>query len=381
MSGTCGRRAGTRPLRVMVDAHMVGRRETGNETYVVGLLSGLACLPDVRVAAVVSPDTPLPPEVTSDGIEVLPLRSPSNWARVGWRLARLSDVWKPDVLHSTYIAPWRCRCPLVLTVHDVSFRRFPKFFSARDRLLFATFLPSSLRRAAVVLTISRHSRREITHFYPRLRTPVRSVALGVGREFRPVADESRLREIRRRYDTGTTFILAVGNLQPRKNLAGLVRAFRRVRERTPDVRLVIAGQAQGRTSPLFELVRSLDLSDRVVFPGYVPREDLPGLYSAARLFVYPSTYEGFGLPILEAMACGTPVVAVDTASIPEVAGDAALLTKTPGAGDLATAILRVLEDATLARELARRGLRRAERFSWERTAQQTVAAYQEITQA
>lgn len=364
----------------MVDAHMVGRRETGNETYVVGLLSGLARLPEVEVAAVVSPDAPLPPELTSGGVELLPLRSSSNWARVGWRLARCSDAWKPDVLHSTYIAPLRCRCPLVLTVHDVSFQRFPKFFSPRDRVLFATLFPSSLRRAAVVLTISQHARREITHFYPRLRTPVRSIPLGIGRVFRPVTDESRLRELRRRYDTGATFILAVGNLQPRKNLPALVRAFRRVREQMPDVRLVIAGQGQWQTSPLFELVRSLDLSDRVVFPGYVAREDLPGLYSAARLFVYPSTYEGFGLPILEAMACGTPVVAVDTASIPEVAGDAALLTETPGDDDLATAILRVLEDASLARKLARRGLRRAERFSWDQTARQTVAAYHEVTQ-
>ena len=368
-------------LRVVVDAHMVGHRETGNETYVVGLLSGLGQLPQLQVAAAIEPGATLPKAVAEADIDLLPLETRGNWSRLGWGLDVLCRRWQADLFHATYIAPLRCACPFVVTVHDVSFRRYPGFFSPRDRLLFATLLPLSLRRAAAVLTDSQYARREIAHFYPSLQTPVTSVALGVGPEFRYERSRAKLDAVKERYETGQDFILAVGNLQPRKNLSELIRAFGEVHERYPAIRLVIAGQAQWQASPLFRLVESMGLASYVSFPGYISPEDLPILYGGARVFVYPSRYEGFGLPVLEAMACGTPVVAVNTSSIPEVAGDAALLTDAPEATALATAVLKILEDQTLARRLSERGRRRAQSFSWSQTARHTRDVYRAAVEA
>ena len=350
------------PLRVLVDAHMVGQRETGNETYIVGLLSGLKQLPDLQVAAAVRPGATLPGELTSGSVELLPLSSRSNWSRLLWGLDAACRRWGADLLHATYIGPVRCSCPVAVTLHDMSFRRLPEYFSLRDRLLFATLLPASLRRAAVVLIDSEHTRREVARFFPSLKTPVSAVPLGVSPRFQPTRGEAGGEAVRRRYGTGECYILAVGNLQPRKNLASLVRAFGLLRDQFPDVRLVIAGQVRWRSSSLLALVRSLGLTSDVVFPGYVPLEDLPALYSCASVFVYPSTYEGFGLPILEAMACGTPVVAMNTSSIPEVAGDAALLVDPTSTDELTSAISRLLEDQGLADRLDRLRARSRERL-------------------
>ena len=365
-------------LRVLVDAHMVGQQETGNETYIVGLISGLKQLPDLRVAAAVQAGVELPAELTSGAVDLLPLRSSNSWWRLLWGLDAECRHWGADLLHVTYVAPPRCSIPVAVTLHDVSFRRFPEFFSSRDRLLFATLLPASLRRASAVLTDSEHARQEIAHFFPSLKVPVSSVLLGVSPQFQPTGGTSERKMVRDRYGTGDSYILAVGDLQPRKNLAELVRAFRVLHDRFPKMRLVIAGQARWQSSPLMALVESLGLAPHVVLPGYVPQADLGPLYRNASVFVYPSTYEGFGLPILEAMACGTPVVALNTSSVPEVAGDAALLID-PASGDgLAAAVLRVLDDQDLASQLVARGRDRVSHFSWTATAQKTRDVYRSI---
>ena len=358
-----------------MDAHMVGQRETGNETYIVGLLSGLQQQRDLQVAAAVEPDAALPDELTNGSIELLPLPSRSNWSRLLWGLEAECRRWRADLLHVTYVAPLRCSCPVAVTVHDASFRRCPEHMSLRDRLLFATLVPATLRRAAAVITDSEHARKEISYFFPSLKAPTSAVPLGVSARFRPSGEESTAQLIRHRYETGDAYVLAVGNLQPRKNLSGLVRAFGRVRERFPKVRLVIAGQARWQTSQLLALVDSMGLTSHVVFCGYVPQDDLPGLYSCASAFVFPSTYEGFGLPILEAMACGTPVIALNASSVPEVAGEAALLTDPASEDALASAIVRVLEDRDLAGHLVRRGLEQVKRFSWMATAERTLEVY------
>ena len=366
-------------LRILVDAHMIGHRQTGNETYIVGLLSGLTGLSDLRVAAAIDPGASIPDELRATDTEWLPLRSRNNWARLLWELDNLSRRWSADVVHATYVAPLRCRCPKVVTLHDVSFRRFPEFFSLRDRLLFSTLVPASLRRASAIVTDSEHARTEIARFFPDLRAPVTAIPLAVHARFRAAPDPTRVQDFRRRYDGGNGFILSVGNLQPRKNLGSLIHAFSSLRQQYPRVNLVVVGPAAGSMPQLQALVTRLELTADVHFTGYVTPEELDGLYRAARLFVYPSLYEGFGLPILEAMACGTPVVAANTSSIPEVAGDAALLAPSPGAEDLLAAMLQVLRDDALAEALRQRGLDRIERFSWSETARRTSAVYHAVT--
>lgn len=366
-------------MRVLVDAHMLGHRETGNETYVRGLLSGLASLSGVAVAAAVSPDHRADAEPSSS-ITWLPLPTDSSVRRLSGDLARLSGRWNADVLHATYVAPYRTACPIVISVHDVSFKRFPECFSWRDRLLFSTLFASSLRRAAAVLTLSSHSRDEIRRFYPRLRAPIHVVPAAPAEAFRPLhADVAAA--VLSKHDVRQPFLLAVGSVQPRKNLPRLIEAFEGVHRRRPDVQLAIVGPDGFRASSLRDAIASRGLVEAVRLLGYVPEDELAALYNAAVALVYPSVYEGFGLPVVEAMACGRPVIAANTSSLPEVAGTAALLVDPFDVSALASAMERLLTDTREVEELGARGLARVTRFSWQRTAAAALAAFEAARRA
>ena len=361
-------------MRVMVDAHMLGHRETGNETYVRGLLSGLAELDGVDVAAAVDPGFQ-PDGQRRSPTTWLPLSTASNWRRLSGDLGRLARSWGADVLHATYIAPYRVPCPVVVSVHDVSFKRYPEYFSWRDRALFSSLLPGSLRRAAGVLTLSSHARDELRRFYPGLRAPIHVVPAAPGGSFRPMsaaaAEPALLRHGLRR-----PFLLTVGSVQPRKNLARFIEAYGQIRQRHPDIQLVIVGPGGFRSSWVRQTIVDRGLSESVRLLGYVEAEDLVALYNAAICLVYPSVYEGFGLPVIEAMACGRPVIAANTSSLPEVADDAALLVDPFDVSALRVAIERVVTEPRVADELGARGLARAAQFSWRHTASAALRAFE-----
>ena len=361
-------------MRVLVDAHMLGHRETGNETYVHGLLSGLALLDGVTVAAAVQPghraDARSPLSTTW-----LPLPASSSWRRLAGDLGRLGRAWGADVLHSTYIAPYGTSCPIVVSVHDVSFRRYPEYFSWKDRGLFAAVLPWSLRRAAGILTLSAHARDELHRFYPWLRAPVHVVPAAPGESFRPL-DGATVESALIRHGLRRPFLLAVGSVQPRKNLVRLVEAYSGLRQRHPDIQLVIVGPSGFRASWVQTTVVNRGLSEAVRLLGYVEESDLVALYNAAIGLVYPSVYEGFGLPVVEAMACGRPVIAANTSSLPEVAGDAAILVDPFDVSALRGAMERLVTEPRVAEELGARGMARAAHYSWRRTAASALVAYQ-----
>jgi glycosyltransferase involved in cell wall biosynthesis len=352
---------------------MLGNRETGNETYVRGLLDGLATLEGVAVAAAVQRGYRADPRAPA-GITWLTLPTRSSVRRLGRDLALLASRWQADVIHATYIAPFRASSPVVISVHDVSFKRYPEYFSLRDRVLFTTLLPGSLRRAAAVLTLSSHARDELLRFYPGLRTPIYIVPAAPGASFRPLDREASASAMAR-VGVRRPFLLAVGSLQPRKNLVRLVEAFRRLHSAQPDVQLVIVGPGGFRSEWVERTIVSRGLSEAVLLPGYLPEEDLIALYNGAIALVYPSVYEGFGLPVVEAMACGCPVIAANTSSLPEVAGDAAILVDPFDASALHAAMLDVVTDARRSGELGARGIARAAHFSWARTAAAALAAY------
>ncbi|MHB9091612.1 MAG: glycosyltransferase family 4 protein [Chloroflexota bacterium] len=361
---------------MLVDAHLLGSRETGNETYITNLLAGLAGVPGVNCGAAMTPGTVL--SGCSTGIDPVQLRTTGNWARLLYGLPAACRQWNAQILHVTYVAPFVLTCPTVVSVHDVSFRRFPAAFSPRDRLLFATLLPLSLRRASAVITISQHAKQEILRAYPHLQVKVYVTRLAPGDQFKPPANQASAREIRRRYGISSDYVLAVGSLQPRKNLLRLVRAFAKVHAEIRDLKLVIVGKAQWQASAVYAEVLSQGLADNVLFTGYVPDHDLVGLYGEAKAFVYPSLYEGFGLPILEAMACGTPVVVSNTSSMPEVAGDAGLFVDPFNEDEMAASISQVLCSPRLADSLVEKGLRRAKEFTWAHTAAATADVYRRL---
>jgi glycosyltransferase involved in cell wall biosynthesis len=281
------------------------------------------------------------------------------------------------IFHSPYIAlPLLARVRLVMTVHDLIFERFPEYMPRRWlRGFYRALMACSTRRAAAIFTVSETTRRHLEAYYRPAADKVHVIGNAVDAAFRCVEDSARLAAVRARYRLPERFVLTIGAGRPHKNVETLVDAFGCL---DPSVApaLVIAGQHD----PRFEdgvgtRVRTRRLEERVFRPGGIREADLPALYSLAEVFVFPSLAEGFGLPPLEAMACGTPVLASDAASISEVVGDAALRFPARDAGHLAAQLRLLLSNGALRADLSRRGLVRAQCFSWDDVARATLAAY------
>ncbi len=368
------------PWRIAIDAHMVGTGETGNETYVRGLLRGLRRIDDRNAYLLYTTDPALlPADLRGDRFQPRRVAPAGNLPRVGYAMPRAAWHDRLDLLHVTYTLPPALRCRRVVTVHDISYKLFPDTFSPRDRLLLSLAVPLSLARADRVITVSESARRDILRHYRLDGRKVVAIPEAAEEHFRPVWGRAELDRVRARYRLPDRYILAVGNLQPRKNLRRLIEAFARLKGAgTIPHGLVLVGRSRWRGLDVLDAVKAFGLADEMVLTGYVPDADLPTLYSAAEVFVYPSLYEGFGLPPLEAMVCGTPVIASATSSLPEVVGDAAVLIDPTDVGDLTTALTRVLSDAALRQRLSTAGVARAARFSWDDTARRTLAVYEEV---
>ena len=282
-----------------------------------------------------------------------------------------------DLFHSPDFAlPPIRQARTVLTVHDLSFMRVPECSQPSLRAYLLRVVPPSVRRADVVLADSQSTRNDVVELLGVSPDRVRVLYPGVDEAFRRVLDTHVLAEVRQRYRLPERFVLGVGTLQPRKNLPRLIEAYARSREDT-DIKLVIAGGTGWMYEGIFRRVEDLGLQDEVYFPGYVADEDLPALYTLADLFAFPSLYEGFGLPPLEAMACGTPVVTSNVSSLPEVVGDAALTVDPHDVGALANAMRRVLNEPALRNAMVRRGLAQAQGFTWSRAAGELLHVYHE----
>lgn len=300
----------------------------------------------------------------------------SRWLWVHLRLAALARRDGCDVLHcpNGMGPPWSST-PIVLTIHDLSLFRYPQCHPRWRIVTTRRLLPRLARRAAAVVAVSEFTRREILSVLQLPAEKVHTVHSAAAENFRPVTDASRLAAIRQRYGLPERFVLFVGTVEPRKNLHRLVRAFRQVRQRGFPHALILAGHKGWLMEGFAAEIDRLGLSDATRRLGYVPDADLPALYSLADLFVYPSLYEGFGLPTLEAMACGTPVLSSNSPALAEVCGDAACLVDPLDEDALADAIALLLRDRDQRAELSRKGLTRAREFSWQRAAEETMAVY------
>jgi glycosyltransferase involved in cell wall biosynthesis len=288
---------------------------------------------------------------------------------------------RPDLLHVQYTAPLVCPVPVVVSVHDVSFLEHPEYFT-RDRAWQLQFtVRRTVKRAARILTGSEFSRASILKVYGDLdEEKVVVVPNAAASEFRPISHEAAAAAVRDRLSISAPFVLSVGDLQPRKNQIGLIKAFARLVNSFPQLKqnLVLAGKETWFADQVHKAARDSGISDRIQFFGFVSDDDLLQLYNACDLFVFPSFYEGFGLPALEAMACGRAVACSHTSALPEVVDGAAILFD-PYAQDQ---IVRALADLLLDRELRTRterlGLQRAAHFSWQKTAQRTLEVFQDV---
>jgi glycosyltransferase involved in cell wall biosynthesis len=247
-----------------------------------------------------------------------------------------------------------------------------------DQLIYHLWLPRALSHVDKVLTASDHSKRDISKYLNIPMEKITVIHLAAGEHFRPLK-EPVIRSALDRAGVSQPYILYVGSIEPRKNLIRLLEAYAQLCQWSTSWSLVVVGARNiWKSSPVGETTEKLKLKPFVHFTGYIPDVDLPGIYNGADLFVFPSLYEGFGLPVLEAMSCGTPVITSNTSSLPEVAGEAALLVDPYNVEEIMAAMRRVLEDSALARDLSERGLERAKKFTWEKTAQRTISVYEKM---
>lgn len=299
------------------------------------------------------------------------------WHRLGLPLPVDLFTGTMDLFHAPdYLLPPVRKGARVITVHDLSFLVVPQYAEPNLAAYLSRALPGSVERATLIFADSETTRQDLVS---HLRIPpekVEVVYAGVDPAFAPVVDEARLQAVRARHGITGPFILNVGTLEPRKNVEGLIRAFALLRAegRLPH-RLLLAGGKGWLYEGIFNLVQELRLQDAVSFLGYVAEADLPALLSMADVFVYPSFYEGFGLPPLEAMACGTPVVASKAPCLPEVLGDAALLVDPADSQELAWAMEQVIEDSKLRSTLLAKGRARAAEYTWVAAAEKALASY------
>jgi glycosyltransferase involved in cell wall biosynthesis len=306
------------------------------------------------------------------------------WRRIAWEQTRLAaNSRNLDLLHGlAFATPLACACPTVVTVHDLSFLRFPNAFRRFNRSYLSFITRVSTRKAARVIAVSESTRQDVITFFGVPGEQVVVVANGVAEEFHP-ADPTQVADFRRRKGLPERFILFLGTLEPRKNIVRLLEAYALWWRTLPEggsgaPALIIAGAKGWFYETIFARVNDLGLTERVIFPGFVPTEELPWWYRAAELFVYPSLFEGFGLPVLEAMACGIPTITSSASSLPEVAGDAALLIDPEDTEGLAAAMAHVLAEPEVAARMRAAGLRQAARFSWASTAAQTAGVYRTV---
>lgn len=312
----------------------------------------------------------------------------TGYYRRAWQLAWKTLGWPPadpvlpkaDLWHFTnYVAPPTGR-PFVLTVYDLSFVDHPEFTEPTNLRYLERHVPDSLARADQVITISQHARDGLIEHFDLAPQKVKVTHLAADERFTKEVPEEEVGRIKDKYGIEGEYLLAVGTLEPRKNLKNLLMAMAGLRRSTTEQLVVVGGQGW-----LFDetqqLLTKLGLGSRVVLTGYVPSGELPGLYQGAKAFVFPSFYEGFGLPLLEAMHAGTPVVCSNTSSLPEVAGGAALYFDPADVKGMKLALERVLNDENLRNRLSEAGRDQAAQFSWDKTAKETLDIYHNVLNA
>jgi glycosyltransferase involved in cell wall biosynthesis len=374
---------GKRSLRIAIDASAVPKQMAGAGVYTYQLVRALAhlgCQHELFVFA-----RPGLFDDLAEHLRIVPVETSSRAARLAWEQTALPLQLRRlriDLLHSPHhhtpiVAqlPLGTRTKLVVTVHDVTFMLLPERYPLRRRLYMEAVTRAGVRVADAIITASQAVSRDVVD---RLGvSPERIVAIpeAAGERYHP-ASPTDIERVRANYGLPGRYLLSVGSLEPGKNRARLFRAMAWLRDKGIECTTVVVGQPAWKYEADYDLVRELGLSGCVIFLGYVPDADMPALYSGATLLAFPSLYEGFGLPVLEAMACGTPVVTSAVSATAEVAGAAALLVDPYNTGAIASAIERLLHDDALRDELRALGLVRSQEFSWERTARETLLLYE-----
>jgi glycosyltransferase involved in cell wall biosynthesis len=362
-------------MRVAIDAHALGTRAGGNESYIRALLFALARQDGDIVPVALTPPGwggELPPGVLAE-----PLHTRRSALRVAFDLPYVLRREPYDLFHGQYILPPFCPCPAVVSIHDFVWKKYPHTLPPFTRYRLQALIPRTLTRARRVFVLSETMRTELAEYYGFPEQRIDVVPPAVHPRFTETIPAETVEQVRAKYGLPSDYLLYTGALQPRKNLGRLLEAFAAVKGEGLPHRLVIVGKEAWMARSIGAAVARLSLKDELVFTGYVEDADLPALYKGAAAFVYVSIYEGFGIPIVEAMACSTPVLTSNTGALAEVAGDAALTCDPFDPSAIADGLRRILTDDDTQHRLRHSGPRRAGEFSHEAMRVAALSGYRQ----
>jgi glycosyltransferase involved in cell wall biosynthesis len=364
-------------MRIAIDASTIST-QGGPRTYVLGLLEALLQI-DKENEYIVYYNDPVHLGRFPKAREIV-LRGISPVARL-WREHVLLPLAcrreKIDLLHCPKSAiPFFSSCPVVVTLHDLIPLSHPETEKFAARVYWRLQIPNAAKRSDFIITDSEDARKEIINDFNVAPERIKAIMLGFDPAMLELRDQNTGVTVRDRYGLPERYILYVGTIQPRKNIDSVIEAYFALRLESPTVpKLVIVGRKGWLYDSLFRRISELALTDKVIFTGFIPDEDLPFIYDGAQVFIYISLFEGFGLPPLEAMACGVPVVVSNTTSLPEVVGDAGISVMPTDIEAIVSALKTVLDNSEIAEKMKKKGLERARSFSWERCARETLEIY------
>ncbi len=374
-------------MRIMIDARSVDTRQSGVGNYVTHLIKGLREIDKkshyVLMVTAKQKDKIIETFPSFDTYTV-PFSNENHILGDAWEFWMLPKLLKKksiDVFHGpAFLAPpFQNGFRSVATIHDLVAFHHPKTIPAKYAIYMRFLIRMMIKRAGRIITDTACIKEEIIDFFKIDPTRIFPVPIAVSEQFRPLEDQGLVDQVKKRYGIQKRYFLYVGNIEPRKNLSRLFLACDSIREKlSDDFQLVVTGKKGWLYREIFETLAGTAFRENIVFTRYVKKEDVPALYNGADFFVFPSIYEGFGLPILEAMRCGTPVITSRASSMPEVAGDAALFVDPFKSSDIAEKILTLAFNESLQRNLREKGFKQAAKFSWERTARLTQQVYETI---
>jgi glycosyltransferase involved in cell wall biosynthesis len=369
--------------RIGIDFHVASGIYQGVRTYLTNLIETMPKVEEELTYFIYAKNPKKLNFLTSNDSKVtlkkLPYASGRLNLLIGFPICAIRD--NLSIVHCQYVLPPLISCKTVVTIHDILFESHPEYFPEVHRKLLKFFIPFSAKRANRIISVSEFTKKQIIKYYGIPEKKISVIHEGASNKFAPVSDKDLIASVLSKYGVKKKYILFVGRIEPRKNIIGLLKAFEYIKKRgNKDLCLVIVGNQDRifQENALFDKIKEMQIESDIVFTGGVSENELPVLYNSAEVLVYPAFAEGFGLPVLEAMACGTPVITSNTTSLPEVVGEAAILVNPYSTEEIGQAIGKILDNDNLRQELIDRGLQRAENFSWEEAAKKTIEVYKEV---
>mgnify|MGYP001564314852 CR=1 FL=1 len=374
-------------MKIWIDGYEANvPNRVGSGQYAFELLRNLEIIDHKNEYLILLPSAPLSDlPKTREGWKYKVLKPKRFWTRIALPLA-LFTRQKPDLFFSpTHYIPRFSPVKVVVSIFDLAYFHFPEFFKKSDLYKLSNWTKYSIENAAAIITISKSTKKDLIKFYKlkadKITVTYPGFKSGV---YHPLKDKKEIGKITKKYKIGDSYIIYIGTIQPRKNLARLIEAFARVARNVGDLNLVIVGKTTGvgRQGWMFEdilsLPKKLEIEDRVIFTGFVPDEDLNFLLNGAEAFILPSLYEGFGIPVVDSMAAGVPVVISNIASLKEAAGKAALLVDPYSVDQIEQAIRTITIDKSLRQKYSKLGLSQAKKFSWKKMAKETLKVFEKV---